>query len=299
MQLSVPAPSSATGKTYRECPDAECSPRLFQMGGAPDDRQIAAEHRSLIRRQAGVDGTTCPYCSHEDSDRAFIAAMDIEAAKDQVGHAVQRDVHDWLKGLANSFNRKAGGGLLSVSMKVTSPPPSPPLVIREDLLRSLTCPVCSRDYGVYAIALFCPDCGAPALASHFSREVELVRRQLELSATKEDGDPELSYRLLGNAHEDVLTAFETAQKTIYRYLAKARIPDRYEELCSQKLIGNAFQNTDRSRALFGNLSINPYSSLSPDDLETLSGEDSAAARKASRIEASKRKRRAPAFSAHA
>src|SRR5258706_9028267 len=84
MRLSVPAPSSATGKTYRECPDTECSPRLFQMGGAPEGRQIAAEHKILIRRQLSVDGTTCPYCAHADTDSAFVAAMDIEAAKEQV-----------------------------------------------------------------------------------------------------------------------------------------------------------------------------------------------------------------------
>jgi hypothetical protein len=270
MQLSVPVPFSPTGKTYRECPDTDCSPRLFQMGGAPDGRCIAEEHKKLIRREPGFDGTTCPYCSHEDTDRTFMADMDIAAAKDQVGYALQRDVHDWLKNMTRDFNRKVGRGLLSVSMKVTSPPPSPPAVIREDLLRALRCPICSREYGVYAIALFCPDCGAPALASHFSREIELVGRQLQLAASKEDTDPELSYRLLGNAHEDVLTAFETAQKTVYRYLLKARLPERYDELCLQRVIGNAFQNMERSKALFGNLSIDPYASLSREDLETLS-----------------------------
>lgn len=269
MQLSVPLASSVTGKTYRECPDTACYPRLFQMGKAPDGRQIATEHRPLIRREPGVDGTTCPYCSHADTDHAFLAAIDIDAARAQIGYEVQRDVHDWLKDLTRDFNRNVGSGLLSVSMEVTSQPPSPPRVIREDLLRALTCPVCSRDYGVYAIALFCPDCGAPALASHFSREIELVRKQVEVAGAHESPDPELSYRLLGNAHEDVLTALETAQKTLYRYLVRLRFPEHYEELCSTKKIGNAFQNLERSKALFVSLSIDPYSLLSADDLEVL------------------------------
>ena len=32
------------------------------------------------------------------------------------------------------------------------------------------CDHCGRDYGVFAIGLFCPDCGAPNLRLHFARE---------------------------------------------------------------------------------------------------------------------------------
>jgi hypothetical protein len=269
MDLSVLVPTSSTGRTYRECPEKSCSPRLFQMGGAPEVRTLTDAQTLLVRREIGKDGTTCPYCGHEDSDRAFLAEIDIEAAKEQVAFAAKQDVHDWLTQMARDFNNQCGGGFLSVSMEVTTPPPSTPAVIREDLLRGLTCGTCRRAYGVYAIALYCPDCGAAALKDHFWREMDLVNRQLELAGSKEQDDPELSYRLLGNAHEDVLTAFETAQKTVYKHLVATRMSERISELASLKAIGNAFQNVDRARALFAHLSIDPYASLAEDDLETL------------------------------
>ena len=269
MQLRVPAPLSPSGKAYKECPDSECSPRLFQLGGAPPDWVISDDKRKLICREPGADGTTCPYCGRPDQDSAFVAGMDIEAIKEQIGYEATRDVHDWLGNMARDFNRKTTGGLLSISMEVSSPPPSAPLAIREDLLRDLTCAICSRNYGVYAIALYCPDCGAPALAAHFSRELELVGRQIELASGKQDDDPELGYRLLGNAHEDVLTAFETAQKITYRHLMRLRLPERYEELCSAKAVANAFQNIDRSRTLFAKLSLDPFGTLSTDENEVL------------------------------
>lgn len=62
---------------------------------------------------------------------------------------------------------------------------------------------------MFAIALFCPDCGAPNLALHFARETELVGQQVDLAESQDR--QELAYRLLGNAHEDVLTAFEATQ----------------------------------------------------------------------------------------
>lgn len=269
MQLSVPIPMSPSGKSYRECPDTNCSPRLFQLGDAPQDRAINVEHRKLICREPGTSGTTCPYCGRSDDDHQFDAHMDIEAIKEQIGYEALRDVHDHLKEITRDFNKKSSGGLFSLKLQVSSVPPSRPLAIREDLLRELTCNVCRRTYAVYAIALYCPDCGAPALAAHFSREMELVGLQLELSEAKQNEYPELGYRILGNAHEDVLTAFETAQKTLYRHLVRHRLPDHYDELCTQRVIGNAFQNIDRSRALFANLSLDPFDALSIDDSEVL------------------------------
>lgn len=269
LKLSVPAPLSPTGKIYRECPDTSCSPRLFQLGKSIDGARMTESHRSVVAREPGTDGTTCPYCGRAAADRDFIAGMDIEAIKERVAYEVQRDVEDWMKGLARDFNRRVSGAPLSVSMKVASRPRPKPLAIREDLLRDVTCSVCSRNYAVYAIGLFCPDCGAAQLAEHYAREIDLVRRQLDLVAHKQDADRELGYRLLGNAHEDVLTAFEATQKTVYRYLLRTRVPSRFEELCGRKTIRNAFQNVDRSRSLFSELGVDAHSSLSHEELQTL------------------------------
>src|SRR3989442_9231642 len=100
MQLSVPPPLSPSGKVYKECPNQDCSPRLFQLGKASEGATISESNRPLISREPGVDGTTCPYCGHAGEDRDFVAGEDIEAIRERVGYEVQRDVHDWLKDLA-------------------------------------------------------------------------------------------------------------------------------------------------------------------------------------------------------
>jgi hypothetical protein len=45
---------------------------------------------------------------------------------------------------------------------------------------------------------------------------------------------------MGNAHEDVLTAFEATLKAAYARLVRKHLPDQAEKLC-KKAIGNAFQ----------------------------------------------------------
>jgi hypothetical protein len=145
-----------------------------------------------------------------------------------------------------------------------------PLAIREDLLRDMRCDICQRDYGVYAIALFCPDCGAPNVALHFMREAELVREQIALAEQQEAGDrPELAYRLMGNAHEDVLTAFEATLKAVYSYLVRHDLREQAPQLCSKRAIGNAFQNIERGRELFSKLRVDPFAGLAEDDLDCL------------------------------
>lgn len=119
-------------------------------------------------------------------------------------------------------------------------------------------------------ALFCPDCGAPNVALHFTREVHLVDEQIELAGKIEDGGRrELAYRILGNAHEDVLTAFETALKTVFRYLGCRRLPAQAEALSTKKAIGNAFQNISKAQSLFAKLGIDPFAGLGEPDLSAL------------------------------
>lgn len=179
-------------------------------------------------------------------------------------------MQDHLERMTRDFNRKMPRGMLSISMNLKKTYRPKPLTIREDLLRELACSVCQRSYGVYAIALFCPDCGAPNAAQHFGREVHLVAEQIDVADEKNgQGRRELAYRLMGNAQEDVVTAFETTLKTIFRFLVRRDCTDRYESLCSQRVTRNAFQNVDRAKELFENVNVDPFASLDAGDLEFL------------------------------
>jgi len=143
-----------------------------------------------------------------------------------------------------------------------------PLVIREDLLRSLGCDVCARSYGVYALALFCPDCGSPNVALHFRREIELVEEQITLADELDaQGRVEIAYRIMGNAHEDVLTAFEATLKTVHAHLVRTHLPAQLEKLIGKKAVGNAFQNVERGREVFARMGIDPFYGLGEDELD--------------------------------
>lgn len=270
MMLSVPVPRSPTGKIYHYSPNPEAVPRLFQIGDAPPERTVAPEHATRIRRQPGTGETICPYSGHQAPDEEFVHFDDVQAVKDYIGWAVQQDVGDWLSNLARNFNRRQPrGGFLTMSMEVKRPHNPKPLAIREDLLREMRCDVCQREYGVYAIGLFCPDCGSPNLALHFEREAELVRQQITLANHQETQQPELGYRLMGNAHEDVLTAFEATLKAAYAYLVRRHLPDQAHKLCNKKAIGNAFQNLERARERFALLNRDPFAAVLTEDTEFL------------------------------
>jgi hypothetical protein len=270
MELSYPVPRSPSGKIDQYSPNADAVPRLFLIGDAPADRAIVPEHRQRIRREPGAGETVCPYSGHVAPDDEFVHFADIEAIKKQVEWEAAADIEDHLAAMAKDFNRRQPrNSFISIKMDFKPSRRPRPLTIREDLLRDLECDVCRRAYAVYAIALFCPDCGAPNLALHFRREVALVGEQIALANGLDASRAELAYRLMGNAHEDVLTAFETALRTVYRHLVRVRLPVRAEALCAKKEIGNAFQNIDRAREKFGKLGIDPFSTLTDDGLGLL------------------------------
>lgn len=267
MELKVPLPRTPDGKANQHCPDPACRPALFQLGDPPSERPATDPTR--IRRPAGPGETICPYCGWKAPDGEFVTPEDIEAAKKEIFWSAERDVGDFLKDMARDFNRRAPrGGLISVRMDVKQNSWPRPIVWREDLLRDLVCQLCGRRYGVYAIALFCPDCGGPNLATHFRREVELVTKQTELAEqVRDSGNRELAYRLLGNAHEDVLTAFETYLKTVHRFLSRLR--SGATEEVKKDALRNRFQNVERARRAFNELGFDPFNALTDGDLSFL------------------------------
>lgn len=265
---SIPLPRTASGKTMHQCPRADCRPGLFQLGEHGDVNAIPEETKRLMRRLPATPGTTCPYCGHDGDDQDFISKADVEHVKKLATWAAANEVSRQLGGMARDFNaRRPRGGLIDITMEVKGGRASRPLAYREDLLRDLTCGSCARRYGVYAIGIYCPECGLPNLLVHFDRELALIRSQIALARAQEETDAELAYRLLGNAHEDVLTAFETYLKTFYRHVVRKRqLPDA-EKLAES--VKNKFQNVERARALIASLQLTPFDVLGVEDLTYL------------------------------
>lgn len=269
LTLAVPLPTSPKGMNNLRCPNDTCQPRVFQLG---EGSSAPGESDPRCRRSPGQPLATCPYCGHDDNQEAFYHPDDIEAIKEQVVWAASRDVAHAFEDMARGFNRRTRNSLFSVTMKVTGSNSPRPFFHREDLLRDLTCDVCQRRYGVYAIGLFCPDCGAANLHVHFARETALVAQQIEVAqAIESEFGSELSYRFLGNAHEDVVTALETYLKTAYRFLVRKRYSAAEAlQFCSKKAIQNSFQNIERADRLFRRrLNIEPFAHLEPSARERL------------------------------
>jgi hypothetical protein len=265
MELEVPLPRTPDGRVYRFSPNENAKPRHFVMGNVNPAFVIRDEARPRMKLSPRSKQTICPYSGVIAPDDEFIHPDDVEAAYKAVEHAALADVesaiHDMFVGLERKFSS-------SKVMKITAGPrPSQkpkPRFIRRDLLRELVCDHCGRDYGVYAIGLFCPDCGAPNLRLHFAREVQIVERQVAL-ADAQDGQEELAYRLMGNAHEDVLTAFEATLKAVYQFAISGLGPD----VPQPKPIKNEFQSVGAAQRRFSELGLDPFAGLAVDEMETL------------------------------
>ena len=271
IELGIPLPASSGGLVLRWCPNEECKPRRFQLDTAEGAESEPFDSK-LQRRTAGEATCTCPYCGCDEGDDSFLAPEDKDAALEKVKWAVQEDVGQWMEGLAKDFNRsvnRGGGNFLNIEMTSSHRPRPEPRPWREDLLRVLECHRCARRYGVYAIAFFCPDCGAANLARHFEREVALIVGQVDVAETlAADGERELAYRILGNAHEDVVTGFETYLKSTFRFVVQTR-PGAADLFEKKELRGNPFQNLSRASELFAKLDVDLFGAIDVDRLGQL------------------------------
>lgn len=262
MKLAVSPPSTPSGRIYRYSPNESAYPRHFVLGNVTSDFKVTEESRGRMKLEPRSQQTVCPYSGIIASDDSFWHPDDRKAAIDTIKQAALADmqaaVSDMLKGVTSRSKKLA--------YKPGARTPQPRLVFRRaDLLRELVCDHCGRDYGVYAIGLFCPDCGAPNLRLHFERERQLVHAQVEIAEAQDAGLEELAYRLLGNAHEDVLTAFEATLKTVYLY----GIANGPGGAPAVKPVGNDFQNLERTEKRFKDLAFDPFSSLGEGELATL------------------------------
>lgn len=266
MHLDIPLPRTPDGRVYRYSPNEHAHPRHFLLGARAEGFTTPEVLNPRMAHMPGTPGTICPYSGLLGEDESFTHPDDIAAAEEIVAHAAEADVAEAFHGMFADLGRKFSG---SKFLKIeTSPKPHPkpkPRFARRDLLRELVCDDCGRDYGVYAISLFCPDCGAPNIHLHFAREATLVREQVELAGRLNPGQDELAYRLLGNAHEDVLTAFEASLKMIYLY----KVATRPAEAPEVKPVRNDFQNIERGRKRFIEFDFDPYGSLSAGALAVL------------------------------
>ena len=263
MDLAIPVPPTPAGRVYRFSPNPDAHPRHFVLG-----RRVAAisdedTKRGRMRQDPRTSKTVCPYSGFVGKDHDFTHPKDIEAAIKIVEHDAIQDVQDAVSDMLKGVASKSRGDITYKPSRQTRQ--LRPQFRRRDLMRLLVCDCCGRDYGVYAIALFCPDCGAPNVALHFEREVELVLRQVVIAEKLDEEQIEFAYRLLGNAHEDVLTAFEAVQKVVY--LHKVSLDPNCAT--NTKPVRNDFQNVEKAKKRYAEFRLDPFLGLSDSEREAL------------------------------
>jgi rRNA maturation protein Nop10 len=216
---------------------------------------------------------TCPYCGEDGLDAAFRHPSDQRYLKKRIDWErrkfCDKVMDDALAPIREAMKRMASGsrGMITVTSTTTRRPlpPRPLAPRRSDLLRNVACGLCRREYGVYALALFCPDCGGPNLSTHFAREAGLVRDEIALAS--DPSEAERIARRIANAHEDVVSALEAYLKAVYVMVARRRespaTPPRVAK------IGNAFQNIEKGRKLYEPFGVDPFGCLDDEGLAFL------------------------------
>ena len=266
MELSFPLPRTPEGRVYRYSPNAQAHPRHFVLGEVESSFVANEDAKPQMKLVPHSPQTVCPYSGVVAEDGQFNHPEDIEAAFNLMKHAVFADAEESLGDLVKGLSRNSSRNrFLKIETKTSRVARPRPRFSRLDLIRELVCDHCGRDYGVFAIGLFCPDCGAPNLSLHFGREVELVRAQVKIAESQRSEHQELAYRLLGNAHEDVLTALEATLKTVYIFGAITRSLSEVPA----KPIKTDFQNIDAARQRFLELNIALFTNLNDKELATL------------------------------
>ncbi len=231
-QISVPIKTDEEGYLGRECPEAAC------------------EGYFKVKSGTGLTGADipchCPYCGHAGPPTEFWTKEQLEYAKSialrQITDAFRAD----LKSLEFEHEPKGPFGI-GISMKLQPGPPIPIRHYRERTLETkVTCSSCTLEYAVYGVFGFCPDCGIHNSLQILQRNLELVRKQLDLANAQ--SDPELTRHLLDDALENCVSVFDGFGRELCRlHAGKSSAPNAAGDVSFQNLSRAA----NRVNQLFG------------------------------------------------
>ena len=201
------------GYLGRECPIGECL-GYFKITPGTGIEEPAPCH--------------CPYCGHSGEGNTFFTQEQIDYAQSvamrKFTDAIQKD----LKSL--EFEHKPQGTFgIGISLKFKSSPPMPIRYYREKQLETeVVCDRCTLKYAIYGVFGWCPDCGVHNSLQILTANLEFARKELTLAGSV---DTEMADRLIGDALENVVSAFDGFGR----------------EICSQKAADIRFQNLPNAR----------------------------------------------------
>jgi hypothetical protein len=211
--FSISLKADSDGYLGRECPIKECLGYFKITPGT------------------GIEGPApchCPYCGHSGESKTFTTPEQIEYAKSLVVRQVTDAIHQDLKSM--EFDHRPRGGFgIGISMRVTQGARHPIRNYREkELETEVVCDACTLRYAIYGVFGWCPDCGVHNSVQILTKNLELANKELALA---ESVDKELADHLIGDALENVVSAFDGFGR----------------EICLQKGADIRFQNLSGAR----------------------------------------------------
>ena len=222
-KISVHIPADGEGFTGRECPNPDCEGYfkiVFGTGLESEDPPC-----------------TCPYCGHTAEHDEYWTREQIEYAESIALREITDAFYKELKTL--EFDHESRGPFgIGFSMKVKSGRPTPIHHYREKKLETdVVCTNCTLRYSVYGVFAFCPDCGQHNSLQIFEKNMEVVRKMLDLAGNTEQ---DLSVRLVENALENCVSTFDGFGRELCRV---------YVHHASNLVKANKirFQNCDEAR----------------------------------------------------
>lgn len=240
--ISIPIPADENAFTGRECPRPDCEAYFkVELGTGLKGEGIPCH---------------CPYCGHTGGHDQFWTKEQIEYAKSVAMRKITDAIHKDFKKLEFDYKPKGAFGI-GISMKVKPGHPTSIHHYREkELETEIVCVNCTLRYSVYGVFAFCPDCGQHNSLQILGKNLEVVRKMLDLAAGTEK---ELADKLIENALEDCVSAFDGFGRELCRVHAnKACNPARLEKM--------SFQNLEGARThLLGLFGIDVSVEVAPDE----------------------------------
>ena len=189
-QISVPMQPAEDGYWGRECPMETC------------------EGYFKVTPGTGITGPGpchCPYCGYSGDNNQFWTKEQNEYALSYVRRQVTDALRKDLKAAEFEIKPKGAFGI-GISMKLQEGPPHPIQYYREkELETEVVCNNCTLRFAIYGVFGWCPDCGIHNSVQILSKNFELASKELALA---EAADKELADHLIGDALENVVSAFD-------------------------------------------------------------------------------------------
>lgn len=256
--ISVPISRDEQGMIGRECNNPDCK-KYFK-----------------VRPDTGIIDNPvmfCPYCGYRGSPREFFTEEQIEYAKSIALRHVTDIIGQELKKIErHSFK----GPFFSMDIKIKSTPAPIRYYVEKQLQEDVICENCGCEYAIYGMFATCPDCGMHNLFQMFYKNLNLVKKQIELEDElyKRFGNTDrtsidalmkdLSPKLVEDACENTVTTFEVFCKEVYN-----RRKDRVVNP-SMILSGNPFQSLDKTKDIFlSQFKLDVFLCLSAGEIDNL------------------------------